>query len=472
MRALTPIESSVENSIENPIEHSIENSIEHSIEHSKEESHYYPICGIQGLIKPNQLLRSTTRSGKGRLLPVRRNAKRTKKRRRVGTLLRLTTTLPSPSSSALHTSPPSNDGQSEPKEDHDKYPNRWHTHRYRRRRHNRRRSSKQISSAAQIHCDNALLERLRKGQKSDSPRWRKRTKRAAASFGFRLEEDNMSRLMYATLTPEQNDTSNVLSTDATTTIDRLSPLKRRRLPKKPKLTPEQYQVQKTRWAARYTSLPTLRSTFGTNRNKFWGDFDPATTRRLYNTLLPRALLGLYEMGLWSPNDLAPLAYEARITAKKYARERCVVPARAVAMLYDGFRSWRDWGTWSVEGMSWEQVWYKYETQILEEMMLEDGLDHRGYEEEGEEVTAQICLRILERSCITNERINQLLLGEDEDEEEDENHRKPVKRRRNAERYLGMIAAKLDMDMQELMEENERQFAGGVTITTVNAAAGT
>ena len=139
---------------------------------------------------------------------------------------------------------------------------------------------------------------------------------------------------------------------------------------------DEYEQRKAAWAAKYTSVSSLRTTFGTNKNKIFGDFDPFTTRRLYHTLLPRALLelrGLRDMMLdgtvklsssskddddrtTTPlssstttnnsnnkhnddttninnnnnadliikqelKELAPLAYQARVAAKKYARER-------------------------------------------------------------------------------------------------------------------------------------------------------
>ncbi len=265
------------------------------------------------------------------------------------------------------------------------------------------------------------------------------------------------------------------------------------------LTKEEQTQAKIQWAEKYTSLHTLRQTFGRNRNKFWGDFDSKTTRRLYHTLLPRALLGLYDIGLWSPKELAPLAFEARLAAKKYARERSVVPSRFIAMVYDGFRMWRDWGTWSVEGMSWEQVWDKYETQILEEMIedchydlnagsastpsssaidvenVDDDIDEcciidLNEQSVQEEITAQICLRILERSCATNGMIDKLFLeGKNEnalkrDADLDamrrgkggriskfkRNRRKRL-RRKNAERDLTRIRNRLERDMQELLQ---------------------
>ena len=236
-----------------------------------------------------------------------------------------------------------------------------------------------------------------------------------------------------------------------------------------KLSPSQHQAAKLDWASKYTSIDVLRQSFGTNRNKFWGDFDTKTTRKLYHTLLPRALLGLYEAELWCPTDLAPLAFEARLAAKKYARERCVLPGRVMAMIYDGYRSWRSWGTWSVEGMSWEQVWNKYETQILEEYM-EDNQGHVNLEELQEEITARICVRILERSCITNEHVDKMFLKKDGEDASSRTTRansntnngnslsRSQKRRRKAERDLARIKNRLERDVEELqlMELQRRQ----------------
>jgi len=259
-----------------------------------------------------------------------------------------------------------------------------------------------------------------------------------------------------------------------------------------------YEQRKAAWAAKYTSVSTLRQSFGKNKNRLWGDFDPTTTRKLYHTLLPRALLELRGLrdGLLSANDvvdgldeeekrrenenensqwqrirpsstdddddddsnaylinnildhdnnddqennylqeelkeLAPLAYQARLAAKKYARERSRLPGRIGSMLYDGYRSWRRYGKWKSSGMTWEQVWNKYEDQVLREaqreaeMLLEGGVtcleedddencvpSSMDVEEEGlddEELTARICLRILERSVVTNDAIDKLFL---------------------------------------------------------------
>jgi hypothetical protein len=127
-------------------------------------------------------------------------------------------------------------------------------------------------------------------------------------------------------------------------LDKLS-----RLDLKPTNNSTDYQLRKDAWAAKYTSLSTLRSTFGSNKNRLWGDYDPHTTRKLYHTLIPRALLALHDMGLSDVDELAPLAYQARMAAKKYARERSRLPGRIGSMFYDGWRQWRRYGKWKFDG---------------------------------------------------------------------------------------------------------------------------
>ena len=132
----------------------------------------------------------------------------------------------------------------------------------------------------------------------------------------------------------------------------------------------EYQRRKQEWAARYTTLNGLRETFGSNRNKLWGDLDPTTTRRLYKSLLPTALCELVlDLGV-RPEELAPLAYEARKAAKLYARERCHVPARVAASLYDGFRQFKRYGKFQPSGMSYDQVWDKYRRITYMEKMYQ------------------------------------------------------------------------------------------------------
>ena len=189
---------------------------------------------------------------------------------------------------------------------------------------------------------------------------------------------------------------------------------------------DDYQRRKDEWALKYTSVDALRHTFGTNRNAFWGDLNASTARRLYKTLLPRALLELVKLGV-QPQDLAPLAYRARVAAKLYARERCALPARIAANLYDGFRQWRRYGTFNTSGMTYQQIWNKYRQVILQEDDCRDLTD--------DDVTAKICLRILERSCATNEMVDRLVLS----------HTKHNKKR----------AAATDQELQEFTEKLER-----------------
>jgi len=160
-----------------------------------------------------------------------------------------------------------------------------------------------------------------------------------------------------------------------------------------------------KWACA-TDVDTLRVMFGTNRNKLWGDLDNDTARRLYHTLLPRTLIGLYQQGL-TPDELAPLAFEARRAAKQYARERCHVPGRVMATAFDGFRHLKTYGNWSSKGLSWEELWVKYEDQVKQEMVLE--LLDDDEEEEECDISNLVCLKILERSCITNQQIDKLVL---------------------------------------------------------------
>eukprot|EP00984_Skeletonema_dohrnii_P005085 scaffold1789_cov102-Skeletonema_dohrnii-CCMP3373.AAC.3 len=316
---------------------------------------------------------------------------------------------------------------------------------------------------------------------------------------------------------------------------------------------DEYEQRKAAWAAKYTSVSSLRTTFGTNKNKIFGDFDPFTTRRLYHTLLPRALLelrGLRDMMLdgtvklsssssskddddrtTTPlsttnnnknnddttnnvnnnnnnadliikqelKELAPLAYQARVAAKKYARERSRLPGRIGSMLYDGYRQWRRYGKWDNSGMSWDQVWAKYEDQVLgevmEEMMLASSssssssssrevsdveveeeeeedvelattaatlFNNYGNDLDDEELTARICLRILERSVTTNEMVDKLFrrTEDKEDASASLDESTPLKRRRRYERQqrhkmrilndLQAIEQKFDEDIQELL----------------------
>ncbi len=89
---------------------------------------------------------------------------------------------------------------------------------------------------------------------------------------------------------------------------------------------------------------------------------------------------------------------ARHAARLYARERSSLPLRVLAGLYDGFRHLSTFGRWSWTGMSYEEVWVKYEGKIKKEL-AEQG------RQEGEigrqELNRLVALRILQKSCETN-----------------------------------------------------------------------
>lgn len=199
----------------------------------------------------------------------------------------------------------------------------------------------------------------------------------------------------------------------------------------------EYQQRKDEWAAKYTSVEGLRQTFGKSARGYWGDLDAESTRRLYKTLLPYVLLELYNMGVRA-EDLAPLAYRARVAAKLYARERCFLVARVAASMYDGMRTWTKYGSFNSCGMTYQQVWNKYAAQVLEECRDEEGLGRDSMKDDV--VTAKICQKILERSCATNEVIDRMVLSNGTDGVE--------------RQELKVIMNKLEQDVRELLQPPE------------------
>jgi hypothetical protein len=195
------------------------------------------------------------------------------------------------------------------------------------------------------------------------------------------------------------------------------------------LDAEEVQRRKREWVGRYASVDALRETFGRNENKLWGDMQASTARRLYKTLLPRSLLELSKLGVGQlqPRELAPLAYQARVAAKLYSRERCTVPARIAATLFDGFRQWIKYGKFQAHGMTYDQLWEKYSEKICEE---------------SESAEEHVCLKILERSCVSNEGVDKLVLR-------NKSNRQP--REEDAQqRLLESIHAQLEKDMHQLL----------------------
>lgn len=211
---------------------------------------------------------------------------------------------------------------------------------------------------------------------------------------------------------------------------------------------EDYERRKQEWTTRYTNVDSLRQLFGENRNKLWGDLDATTSRRLYKTLLPRALLEMHKLGI-KPEDLAPLAYKARLAAKLYARERSQLPARVGAAAFDGYRQWRRYGKFQPLGMTYPQVWDKYETMILQELGKDQHNDLTD-----EDVTAKICLKILERSCQTNERVDRFLFRRSPNEDDNSLSSLRIDQdqvRIEHERDLATIIEQLERDVHELLK---------------------
>jgi len=180
----------------------------------------------------------------------------------------------------------------------------------------------------------------------------------------------------------------------------------------------------------YGSLEALQATFGAGPPL--GDLTPEETRRLYHSLLPRSLLGLHEMELLNPEELAPLAYKARIAAKEYARSRCIWTGRLATYAFDQYRNLRDRGRFGSSSLTWEEIWEKYEAQI---MMEEENAKSSNGKKEKETLSMRVYLRILERSCETNKAFDSLFLT-DADEEND--------------RHFGEISSKLENDVRYIL----------------------
>lgn len=211
-----------------------------------------------------------------------------------------------------------------------------------------------------------------------------------------------------------------------------------------KIDLEDYERRKQSWEAQYCTLESLRELFGENRNVFWGDLDAGTARRLYKTLLPRALLEMYRVGI-KPEDLAPLAYRARLAAKLYVRERSEVPARVTAQILDGARSFQQYGKFQTCGMTYPQIWEKYERMIVDEIQDGEKMDD-------DAVTTQICLKILERSCVTNQRVDKWLLRGDAKTAES----KVLMQEQMQD--LTAVIYELEQEVQEILEPTERTEA--------------
>ena len=99
-------------------------------------------------------------------------------------------------------------------------------------------------------------------------------------------------------------------------------------------------------------------------------------------------------------ERARLASQSRHALRIYARERCHLPGRLLARLYDGIRHLHDYGYWNQDGMSWDEVKFKYARQALQE------LDNPTQEE----IEMFVYRKIVDKACSTNALFDKLSLG--------------------------------------------------------------
>lgn len=150
------------------------------------------------------------------------------------------------------------------------------------------------------------------------------------------------------------------------------------------------------------TLQMLRKEYGPREN-FWGDLSASETRQLYHHLLPRVVLIEAEFQELPLKTRAYIASMARYAAKLYARERCTLPGRLAASLYDGTRHAIRYGRWSWTGMTVDQIWLKY----VEELMQEKGVKSIAQATEEDELYQALYKRIINKSCSTNPIIDRI-----------------------------------------------------------------
>lgn len=139
-----------------------------------------------------------------------------------------------------------------------------------------------------------------------------------------------------------------------------------------------------------TSIESLRKRYGT-RQSLWGEWSNAETRTFYRTQLPRALQIDGALGL-TLEERAQLASEARHALRVYSRERCFLPGRVAARIYDGLRHFQLFGYWSCDGMNWTEVKEKY---------ARDARLQLGPEASSTDIEMYVYRKIVDRACATN-----------------------------------------------------------------------
>ena len=92
-------------------------------------------------------------------------------------------------------------------------------------------------------------------------------------------------------------------------------------------------------------------------------------------------------------ERAQLASASRHALRTYSRERCHLPGRLLALLYDGIRHMHFCGSWSSTGMTWQEVQLKY--QKAAKIAL-------GSNASQEDISFFVYRTIVQKSCSTNE----------------------------------------------------------------------
>lgn len=265
---------------------------------------------------------------------------------------------------------------------------------------------------------------------------------ASDSFSPHHHPHNPSKLSASTAIPYNNAKTVDWSPIPLRPDDRLP------LPYKTSLPTEQQQLLLTdplphdQWAATYCSVAGLREAFGTNVNGWWGDYDAATTRRLYHSLLPTALWELYDTGAANATTLAPLAYAARLAAKLYARERSLWIYRYAAQLLDGMRQFQRYRRFDPSGMTYEQVFEKYQEVLGGNATASD---------------VAVCQKILERSCVCNARINKWCASQ-ETRSTTPHANTAADSPPSAWIDLESVSRQLEQDLRELLRHNHNDMA--------------
>lgn len=128
----------------------------------------------------------------------------------------------------------------------------------------------------------------------------------------------------------------------------------------------------------FLSVPELVFYYG-DRPNWWGDLDAQDTRILYHRLLP-SYYPVY-LNNYDPVVLARMVFEARRSARSYARRRSYLHVRWMSVLMDGIRNMVRHQKWKT---AFDDTWKKYKHHV------KNGNDDY-----------QTALRVLNGSCHTN-----------------------------------------------------------------------